>query len=120
MRSRVSVSAAAQRSRAARPSACDLVGALRRPRDGLVPLAGDVALLLERAQDAVEVADVHALVAGHLGQPLEQVVPVGRALPQEQEERGDLKALDAAAAAATAVSASAVSVHMSTTYSSCG
>ena len=98
----------------------DLVGALRRPGHGLVPLAGDEALLLERAQDAVEVADVDALVAGQLGQPLEQVVAVGRALAQEQEERGDLEALDAAAAPAPAVSASAVLVHMSTTYSSCG
>ncbi len=54
----------------------------------------DESLLLEPAQDAVEVADVDALVAHELGEALEQVVAVGRALAQEQEERGDLKALD--------------------------
>ena len=56
----------------------------------------DQALLLEAPQHAVEVADVDALLADQLGQALEQVVAVRRALAQEQQERGDLEALDPA------------------------
>ena len=52
------------------------------------------ALLLEAAEDAVEVADVDPLVAEHRGQPLEQVVAVGGALAEQQQQRGDLEALD--------------------------
>ena len=48
-----------------------LVGALGRPGQRFVPLAGHEALLFERAQDAVEVADVNALLADHGREPLE-------------------------------------------------
>ena len=94
MRARVSASDAAQRSSASRPAVGQLVGALGRAGDGLVPLAADEALLLEAAEDAVEVADVDALLAEHRGQPLEQVVAVSRALAEQEQQRGDLEALD--------------------------
>jgi len=71
-----------------------LVGPFRRAGNGLVPLAGNEPLLLEAAEDAVEVADVDALVAEHGGQPLEQVVAVGGALAEQKQQRGNLKTLD--------------------------
>ena len=57
----------------------------------------DEALLLERAQDAVEVADVHALLADHGREPLEEVVAVPGTLVQQEQDRRDLEALDPAA-----------------------
>ena len=85
-----------------------LVGALRGAGDGLVPLAADEALLLEPAQDAVEVADVDPLVAEQGGQPLEQVVAVGGTLAEEEQQGGDLKSLDPPAPSMP----SASSIHM--------
>ena len=94
MRVRVSVSAVAQRSRAAAPASVSSYVRLAGTGHGFVPLAGDEALLLERAQDAVEVADVHALLADHGREPLEEVVAVAGALIQQEQDRRDLKALD--------------------------
>ena len=86
------------------------------PGTVFVPLAGDEALLLERAQDAVEVADVHALLADHGREPLEEVVAVPGTLVQQEQDRGDLEALDPAASTSPMSSVSA-SIHMYETYS---
>ena len=79
-----------------------------RPRDGLVPLTAHEPLLLKAAQEAAEVADVDPLVADQLGQAVEEVVAVGLPLAQEEQERGDLKALDPPALSVP----SASSIHM--------
>ena len=115
---RVRVSVRAGRPALERGGACvgELVGALRRPGHRLVPLAGHEALLLERAQDAVEVADVHALLADHGREPLEEVVAVPGTLVQQEQDRGDLEALDPTAPASPMPSVSA-SIHMYETYS---
>ena len=85
-----------------------LVGALGGTGDGLVPLAADEALLLEAAEDAVEVADVDPLLTEHRGQPLEQVVAVGGAFAEEEQQGSDLEALDPP----TPSVPSASSIHM--------
>src|SRR5204862_5211408 len=71
------------------------IAALRRAGRAGIPFRGDDALLLEGAQQAVEVAHLHPRLACQLRQALEQVVPVRRLLAQEQEERGLREALDA-------------------------
>src|SRR2546421_9903896 len=63
------------------PALGDRIGAL-----SAVPGRGDELLLLERAQQAVEVAHLDAPLAGELRQALEQVVAVGRPLAEEQEQ----------------------------------
>ena len=90
-----------------------LIRALGGAGQGVVPLAPNEALLLERSQDAVEIADIDPLLADQLGQAVEQVVPVGRALAKEQQERRHLEALDSAAMPAV----SAMVIHMYDTYS---
>ena len=85
-----------------------VVGAFGRTGDGLVPLAAHELLLLEPAQDAVEVADVDPLVADQLGQAFEEVVAVGGALAEQQQQRGDLEPLDSPASSVP----SASSIHM--------
>ena len=77
------------------PVGGDRVPALRGAGRGLVPLGRDEALLLERAQQPVEVAHLDPLLAGQLGQALEQVVAVRRPLPEEKQERRLGEALDA-------------------------
>ena len=89
-----------------------LVRALGGAGDAVVPFAADEPLLLERAEGAVEVADVDALFAGQLGQPLEQVVAVRLAFAQEQEQRRDLEALDAPTSSVPPSTA----IHMCVTY----
>src|SRR5690348_15265747 len=64
----------------------ELVGALGRPGRLRVPLGRDEPVLLERAQDPVEVAHVDAALAGQRRQRLEQLVAVRRSLAQEEED----------------------------------
>src|SRR4051794_20739025 len=59
------------------------------------PHRRDEALLLERAQQPVEVPHLDALLARQLGQALEEVVAVGRPLAEEQQQRRLGEALDA-------------------------
>src|SRR2546423_5356579 len=66
---------------------CDRVTALRGAGGRVVPLRGDELLLLEPAQEPVEVPHLDACLAGQLRQPLEQVVAVCRTLPQKEQER---------------------------------
>src|SRR5436190_10525320 len=63
------------------------VGALRRARQLGAPLGADEALVLEAAQEPVEVADVDSPLP-QLRDPLEQLIAVQRALAQEQQKRG--------------------------------
>src|SRR5215211_2582927 len=72
----------------------ELVGALRGAGQLVAPLGGDEALLLEGAQEAVEIADVHAALRPQLREPLEQLVAVQRPLAQEQQQRRLDEALD--------------------------
>src|SRR5205823_5857897 len=58
------------------------------------PLGLDDAVALQPAQEAVEVADVDAFAA-ELGQQLDQLVAVPRPLPEEQQQRRLVEALDA-------------------------
>src|SRR3954454_20572770 len=69
------------------------VGAL-----AVAPFGGDEPLLFECAEQAVEVAHLDARLAGQLGEPLEELVPVCRALAQEKEQRRLCEPLDAAKA----------------------
>jgi len=74
----------------------ELVCPLRWARQVGAPLGANDSLLLERAQDAVEVPDVDLpLDARDLGNSLEQLVAVHRAFPQEEEKRGLHEPLDA-------------------------
>src|SRR3954467_5894914 len=66
------------------------VGAL-----AIAPFGGDEPLLFERAEQAVEIAHLDARLAGQLGEPLEELVPVCRALAQEKEQRRLCEAFDA-------------------------
>ena len=59
------------------------------------PLGGDDAFVLERAQDAVQIADVDAVLAQQRRKPLQQLVAVRRALGEEKQQRGLAEALDA-------------------------
>jgi len=61
----------------------------------VAPLGGDEALLLERAQQAVEIADVDPTLHPELREPVEQLVAVERPLAQEQQQRRLDEALDA-------------------------
>jgi hypothetical protein len=73
-----------------------LVGALGRPGEVGAPLGGDDPLLLERTQDAVEVADVHTdVLPRHLRHALDELVAVHGPLAQEEQERRLDEALDA-------------------------
>ena len=51
-------------------------------------------LVLERAQEAVEVADVDATLDPQLREPVEQLVAVQRTLAEKQEQRRLDEALD--------------------------
>src|SRR3954451_16221088 len=66
------------------------VGAL-----AVAPFGGDEPLLFECAEQAVEVAHLDARLAGQLGEPLEELVPVRRALAEQKEQRRLGEALDA-------------------------
>src|SRR3954452_1981120 len=59
------------------------------------PFGGDEPLLFERAEQAVEIAHLDARLAGQLGEPLEELVPVCRALAQEEQQRSLCDPLDA-------------------------
>src|SRR5215216_1599952 len=72
----------------------ELVGALRGAGQLVAPLGGDEALLLEGAQEAVEVSDVHTALGPQLREALEQLVAVQRPLAQEQQQRRLDEALD--------------------------
>src|SRR5439155_14361913 len=63
------------------------VAALRGTGGGVVPLRGDEPLLLEPAQEPVEVPHLDACLARQLRQALEQVVAVRRMLAQEEQQR---------------------------------
>ena len=93
-----------------------LVRALGGAGKALVPLARDEPLLLERTQDAVEVANVDAFLSDHGRKPFEQVVAVSGAFAQEEQNRRDLKALDPTAPAPP-MSSMPASIHMYKTYS---
>src|SRR5579862_1648668 len=58
------------------------------------PLGGDEALLLQSAQEAIEVAHLDTGLAGQLRQALEEVVAVRRPLAQEEQERRLREPLD--------------------------
>jgi hypothetical protein len=73
----------------------ELVDPLARPGRVVAPLGGDDAVLLERAQDAVEVAHVDPPLAGQLLELLQEVVAVRRLLRQQEQERRLAEALDA-------------------------
>src|SRR4051812_23927813 len=73
------------------------VRAARRAREVGVPLGLEDPVLLERAQEAVEVADVHALLADELRQLLDQLVAVTWPLRQEEQDGRLDEALDARA-----------------------
>src|SRR5919201_2667924 len=75
----------------------ELVGPLGGPRKVGAPLGADGTFVLERPQEAVEVADVHAALDPELRDPLEQLVSVERPLAQEQEQRRLDEPLDAGA-----------------------
>src|SRR4249919_2231044 len=64
----------------------ELVGPLRWAGKVGAPLGADEPLVLERAQQAVEVADVDPPLHSELRDALEQLVSVQRALPQEQQQ----------------------------------
>src|SRR5438128_9983485 len=66
----------------------ELVGALRGPRGFGLPFPPDDPVLLQRAQNAVQVPHVDARFADHVRQRLEELVPVRGPLPQEQQQRG--------------------------------
>src|SRR5262249_53316694 len=70
------------------------VGALRRAWQLGAPLGGHEALVFERAQGAVEVPDVNALVTRQLGQSFDELVAVRRSSREEREERRLAEALD--------------------------
>src|SRR5204863_882408 len=74
-----------------------LVGALGRPGEVGAPLGADDTFGLERAEEAVEVADVDAPLPHDLREPLDQLVTVQRPLTQEQQERRLDEALHASA-----------------------
>src|SRR5438034_5703419 len=76
------------------PFGRQLVSALGRAGKVCAPLGLDEPFLLERAQEAVEVADVDAPLHAQLRDPFEQLVAVQRPLPQEQEQRRLDEALD--------------------------
>src|SRR5829696_9850417 len=75
----------------------ELVDPAGGPRRGCVPFGAHETLVLEPAQRAVEVAHVDALAGQELGQRLEQLVAVGGALAEQEEERRLLEPLDARA-----------------------
>src|SRR5207244_4224687 len=75
----------------------ELVDPLAGPGRVVAPYRGDDPVLLERAQDAVEVAHVDPALAGQLRELLEQVVAVRRPLGQQEQERGLAEAFDAGA-----------------------
>src|SRR4051812_41923343 len=62
------------------------IRAPRRARQLRVPLRLDDPVLLERAEEAVEVADVDPLVAEELRELLDQLVAVARALREQEED----------------------------------
>jgi hypothetical protein len=70
---------------------------LRGPWKVSSPLGDDEPLVLERSERPVDVADVDTIVAGELGEPLEELVPMGRAVRDEHEKSGLAEALDARA-----------------------
>src|ERR687886_2187245 len=65
----------------------ELVDPLARAGRVVAPLRPDDPVLLERAQDAVEVAHVDPPLAGQLRQLLEQLVAVSRSLGEQEQER---------------------------------
>jgi hypothetical protein len=70
------------------------VGALRGAWKIRLPLGRDEPLVLERPQRPVQVPDVDAILAGQLGEPLEQLVAVGRPRRERDEESSFAEALD--------------------------
>src|SRR4051812_13848997 len=65
------------------------VGAL-----AVAPFGSDEPLLFERAEQAVQVAHLDPRFAGQLGEPLEELGPVRRALAEEKQQSRLGKALD--------------------------
>jgi hypothetical protein len=68
---------------------------LRRPGQVASPFRHHEPVVLERSERPVDVAHVDAIVTRELGKPLQQLVPMGRAVRDEDEERGLAEALDA-------------------------
>lgn len=97
---------------------CERVRPLRRTGKVAAPLGHDELFVLERPQRAVDVSYIDALVADQSRKTLEELVPVGRAVPDQQEQSGLAEPLDTRAnlpasvlepaAVATAVSATPV------------
>src|SRR5262249_43015793 len=69
------------------PLGRQLICALGRPWKVGAPLGADQALLLEAAQEPVEIADVHPPLEAELRETVQQLVAVQRALAEEQQER---------------------------------
>src|SRR3954453_10451784 len=61
----------------------------------VAPFRRDEPFLLERAQQAVEVAHLDPRLAGHFREPLEELVTMCRALAQEKQQGRLGEALDA-------------------------
>src|ERR687891_431885 len=66
------------------------VPAARRPRGVPVPLGADEALVLERAQQPVEIAHVRGGARERRRDLLEQLRPVGAGAVADEEEHGGL------------------------------
>src|SRR5262249_62045711 len=79
------------------PCGRQLVRALGGPWLPGFPSRRDEPVLLERAQDPVEVAHVDARLARQRRQRLEQLVAVRRALAEEEQQRGLAEARDSCA-----------------------
>ena len=76
---------------------CQRVRALRRAGEVRAPLGGDDAVVLEQAQRPVQVSDVDTILAGELGQALDELVTVRRSCREQRQEGGLAEALDARA-----------------------
>jgi hypothetical protein len=91
------------RAKRGSPVVGERVRALRRAREIGLPLRDDQALLLERTQCAIHVSDIDALLPEQLGQSLEQLVTVRRALREKAEDSGLAESLDPRADSPAAV-----------------
>jgi hypothetical protein len=73
---------------------CERVRPLRRTWEVAAPLGHDELLVLECPKRAVDVPHVDALVADKSRKALEELVPVGRAVTEKQEQSGLAEPLD--------------------------
>jgi hypothetical protein len=74
---------------------CQGVGALRGTGQVTAPLGRDEPFVLQRTQLPIDVSDVDAFLTDEPGQTLEELVAMGRAVREEDEETRLAEALDA-------------------------